>query len=474
MAIDDWMYASYMRALPFITGKNDAKTRHPELTRLLLDQLGRPDEGVPAVVITGSKGKGSVAALTFFLLRAAGYRVGLFTSPHLLNVRERIRVDGRAISEHDFVRLSNVVQKAALDVPEKPEAARYLGPVGLALTLAYLYFREQGIDVAVIESGRGGRFDESSIIDHKVAVMTSIFPEHLGTLGPTLQDIVWHKTGIITPSVRDVIIGEQIEEVMTYLKTYQTSDQTFPRWTIFGEDVQADVLALDLAGTKARLSRSYHPSDTSSAHTFKAGVASSSRTLDVTIGLPGAFQAMHAALAWVAAEAVTQTSFPDEIIQQGLKHAYWPGRLEVIGRSPLMLVDGAVSETGANVALALLKQSNVKDCRAVVGLSGDKDIAGVLRALQGKCRRVALTFPQNPYLPRADYTPYVYNKHTKTPGITDRTSHPTEHAVFPNLETAFSWVRYELPPDGGILFLGTQSFVADVLRYVGRSTLDLL
>ncbi|MDY0324115.1 MAG: Mur ligase family protein, partial [Candidatus Carbobacillus sp.] len=263
MAIDDWMYASYMRAHPFITGKNDAKTRHPELTSLLLERLGRPDVGIPAVVITGSKGKGSVAALTFFVLRAAGYRVGLFTSPHLLNVRERIRVDGRAISEKDFVRLSNVVKKAASDVPEKPEAGRYLGPVGLALALAYLYFKEKAIDVAVIESGRGGRFDESSVIDHKVAVITSIFPEHLEALGPTLRDIVWHKTGIITPSVQTVIIGQQTEAVMTYIKAFRDADRAFPRWMIFGEDIKAEVLALDITGTKARLGRCYHPLDPS-------------------------------------------------------------------------------------------------------------------------------------------------------------------------------------------------------------------
>lgn len=467
------MYASYMRALPFITGKNDAKTRHPELTRLLLDRLGRPDAGIPAVVITGSKGKGSVAALTFFLLRAAGYRVGLFTSPHLLNVRERIRVDGRAIPEYDFVRLSNVVKKAALDVPEKPEAAQYLGPVGLALTLAYLYFKEQAIDVAVIESGRGGRFDESSVIDHEVAVLTSIFPEHMESLGPTLRDIVWHKTGIITPTVKEVIIGQQTEEVMTFVKAFRSLEETFPRWTIFGEDIKADILAMDLAGTTARLSSSYHPSAPSSTHIYEAGVASTPRTLDVTIGLAGAFQAMHAALAWVAVEALIQRPLSNTVIQQGLKQAYWPGRLEVIGRSPLMLVDGAVNACGAREALMLMKRAKVSDCQAVVGLSGDKDIAGVLQALQGACRRVALTYPQNPYLPRADYSSYVDNKPTDSQAITRAISNSTEYALFPNLETAFSWVHDERAADEGVLFLGTQSFVADVLRYVGRSTLDL-
>lgn len=470
MAIDDWMYASYMRARPYIRGKGDAKTRHPELTRLLLDKLGRPDEGVPAVVITGSKGKGSVAALTFFVLRAAGYRVGLFTSPHLLNVRERIRVDGRAIPEKDFVRLSNVVKKAALDVPEAPEAARYLGPVGLALSLAYLYFREQGVDVAVVESGRGGRFDESSVIDHDVAVLTSMFPEHLEALGPTLRDIVWHKAGIITPSVRDVIIGRQTEEVMAYLKDERKHEYAFPRWSVFGEDVFAEVLRADLTGTLARLSRLHMSFTTPSSHTHMTGMAPL-RTIDVTVALPGAYQAMHAALAWVAAEALIQKSLSDEVIRQGLKSAYWPGRLEVIERSPLMLLDGAVSDAGAQEALDLMKRSGVSDCRAVVGLSGDKDIAGVVRALQGRCQRIAFTYPKNTYLPRADYSPYVALKCANKKNLDLKS---VRSAEFPDLKRALSWLSDDLSPDGGCLLLGTQSFVADVLQHFGRTTLDLV
>lgn len=153
--VEDMIYSSYLRAINNITQTLDEEVRKPELTRVLLDAVGSPDRNQKYILVTGSKGKGSTSRFISSLLSHLGYKVGLFTSPHLVDFNERIRVNGQAIATEDFVRLGNVIRGGFHQIEEQLAADEYQGPVGVALAIAALYFKEKGTDINVIECGRG-------------------------------------------------------------------------------------------------------------------------------------------------------------------------------------------------------------------------------------------------------------------------------------------------------------------------------
>ncbi|AEJ44250.1 FolC bifunctional protein [Alicyclobacillus acidocaldarius subsp. acidocaldarius Tc-4-1] len=191
-----WIFSSYSRVPRERRQGFDRDVRHPEWTRQLLDAMGRPDERVYSVAVTGSKGKGSHAILTAAMLQQVGVRVGLFTSPHLIDFLERIRLQGVPIPEEDFVRVGELVRAAAsaLPVPED----QYIGPVGLVAVMAAKWYEEQSVEAAVYELGRGARHDDVNQVVHRGAIIAPIFGEHLDRLGPTWEDVVIAKMGILT------------------------------------------------------------------------------------------------------------------------------------------------------------------------------------------------------------------------------------------------------------------------------------
>ncbi|MFS8580060.1 MAG: bifunctional folylpolyglutamate synthase/dihydrofolate synthase, partial [Novibacillus thermophilus] len=211
--VEQWVYASYLRAKDRLTDTLDEKVRRPQLTRLLLDRLASPDRSDYNVVVAGSKGKGSTSVMLAEILRQHGWRVGLFTSPHLICFTERIRLNGDVISDGDFVRLARRVKEVADPIAERLAEHEYVSPVGLAAVMAALYFHEQGTDVNIWECGRGALFDDVNQVVHQEAVITPILSEHLTQLGPDWQEVVRHKLGVVTSTVRHVYIGKQDPQV---------------------------------------------------------------------------------------------------------------------------------------------------------------------------------------------------------------------------------------------------------------------
>jgi dihydrofolate synthase/folylpolyglutamate synthase len=290
-----------------------------ERVALALKNLGNPQQQFAAIHIAGTNGKGSVAAMLHSILGAGGYRVALYTSPHLLSFTERIRIGAREITEEEVVDLAREIHGAA--------TVR-----GIELTffefvtvMAFLHFARQGVDLAVVEVGLGGRLDATNVLDSEVAVITTIGLDHQEFLGDTVQSVAREKAGIIKPR-RPVIIGRVPPEVATLLAQAAAEQHAAARW--LGSDfvVAGDVpFRFDGIGC----------------------------VLDgLSVGLRGSYQHDNAATA-IAAALQVRGRFPlsDTAIRRGLANVRWPGRLDIVQGEPLVLLDGAHNVDGM-VALA--------------------------------------------------------------------------------------------------------------------------
>jgi dihydrofolate synthase/folylpolyglutamate synthase len=422
------LFRSYMRAAPLLRGP-DELTRRPDLTATLLADLGHPERGLPCVLVAGSKGKGSTAAFSDRLLRGAGLRVGLFTSPHLLDVRERIRVDGRAISPDDFVRLVELARPAidALDAQLTPPA--YLSPVGLLLAIALLYFHERGVQAGVIEAGRGARFDDTRVVEHPAAAITPIYVEHDAQLGPGLRRIAWHKAGAISEG-GVVATARQRAEVLKVLA--EEASRRGARLRSVGRALKTRVSA-DGTGSVRTPLRGY---------------------TGLRPGLLGRHQVENLAVALASVEALYPPfeRVPDESIRAAVATTRVPGRSQILQRDPLVLLDGTINRAGARAFLAAAQPLSRGPISAVVAVPSDKDYPGVLRTIAPHVRRLWLTRATNPTLHFDDAPLHLAQQ--------------LHRAVTyePDPARAIDAAMGSVGSEGAVWLLGTQSFVADALR----------
>jgi len=310
-----------------------------ERVMLALKNLGNPHKRFAAVHIAGTNGKGSVAAMLHAILGAAGYRVGLYTSPHLVRFTERIRVGTESIAEAEVVILAREIRSAA--------TVR-----GIDLTffefvtvMAFLHFARQGVELAVVEVGLGGRLDATNVLDPEVAVITTIGLDHQEFLGETLASVAREKAGIIKPG-RPVILGAVPQEVEH----------------IFGETA---------VERRAPMYRAKHDFRVTGASPFRfQGMG-----LDVgglEIALRGSYQRENAATAVAAAILLRRRfAFDAEAIRRGLVEVRWPGRLDVVHTAPLVVLDGAHNVDGITAL--------VPELPAVIGGRAVRLLFGVMR-----------------------------------------------------------------------------------------------
>lgn len=273
-----------------------------------LERLGNPHKAFPSIHIAGTNGKGSVAAMLHAVLGAGGYRVGLYTSPHLVRFTERVRVGDREIEEEAVVALANELREATAGIE--------LTFFELGTVMAFVYFARAGIDIAVIEVGLGGRLDATNVIDPLVSVITTIGLDHTEFLGATIEAIATEKAGIIKPG-KPVVIGRLAHEAEEVVRRV-------------ARERQAPVFALgtdfDVAGGQGDA-------------TFTALGWSFS---GIRLGLGGAFQIENMATALAALTQIRPAFAIDErAVREGLASVRWPGRLEQVSSDPLVLLDGA-------------------------------------------------------------------------------------------------------------------------------------
>jgi len=318
--------------------------------RALLDRLGRPERAYGVIHVAGSNGKGSVCAYLDRILREAGLRVGLYTSPHLHSFTERIRVNGVPIAETRVAAYTEELRKVAGSLPNTF--------FEFTTAMALLHFQRERVDFAVLETGMGGRLDATNAVEcPRVTVITSICRDHAAHLGDDLATIAGEKGGIIKPGV-PLVLGRQAVEVDRVFHSLARERQAPVR------DV-GNVLGPD--GDDAPLSWRGHRWELEGLRP----------------GLPGAHQRENLALALGAAEVLAEQGVPltPAVARAGLAKTRWPGRLEWWGGERRILLDGAHNEGGAAVLADYLRRLEPRVVRWVVGLKGDKEASAILSPL---------------------------------------------------------------------------------------------
>lgn len=360
------------------TGRFDER---PDLAPILalLEALGDPHVGRPTVHITGSKGKGSVAAMVESCLRAAGHTTGLYTSPHLHTYRERIRIGGNPVSEDEFISLTDAVSRAVDEITPALGDRRLL-TFDLLTAMGFLAFRDDDVDAQVIEVGLGGRLDSTNVFETKdVAVFTPISLEHTDILGDTAERIARDKAGIIAQESTVVLAPQPYAEAA---------------------DVIREAEAINV-GHLVDVARDY--SWSASEHGLHGQIVRVERAAGVVearVPLIGAHQAENVATAVATIDALTtRTSLrvADDAIVAGLGAVSWPGRMEVLREHPLVIADGAHNrESARRLVEALRDYASVERATFIVGSLADKNIEALAEEISPLAERVIATRSRHP------------------------------------------------------------------------------
>jgi dihydrofolate synthase / folylpolyglutamate synthase len=354
---------TYDEALAFWYGRINYEVRAAkpgdmklERMRALLRLLGDPHDRVRLVHVTGTKGKGSTCAMIASILRRAGYRVGLFTSPHLEHVEERMQVDGVPITHAELAARMDEVAVAVRQLEDGRSPGITFFEIGTAL--GFLHFCYRRCDIAVIEVGLGGRFDSTNVCKPLVSVVTNVGFDHMAQLGHTLEEIAFQKAGIIKRGVPVVsgVTHEGAREVIHKV----TGEMGAPLWeAAVSRDPRRRVLAL-----------------------------------------LGSHQIHNAAVAVAAIEQLQESGMPisEAAIERGLATVRWPARIECVGRDPVVILDTAHNVPSAEALVATLRESFPVPGRKslVFAVSSDKQYPEMLRILSGYFDHFHLTKYGNP------------------------------------------------------------------------------
>lgn len=343
--------------------------------RALAAALGNPQETFRTVHIAGTKGKGSTCEMIAAMLEACGYTVGLYTSPHLQDVRERIRLNRQMIPQGDFARLAEQVAKAAVGIePVHGEATFF----ELTTMMAFLYMAEQAVDVGVIEVGLGGKLDCTNIITPEVAAVATIGMDHMEILGETLEKIAVQKAGIFKPNVPAITI-EQDAKVLEAMRGVAT--QVGAPFEVVGKDCEFSV-------------RFDQPANASSPQAYIQLTTQRNDYDFVPVPMAGEHQAHNCGLALMVVDHLIERGLvcPMEQVIQGLATARLPGRFEVVNGSPRTIFDCAHNPESIRALTKTLGQYVQYDSLTVVfGVAMDKDIPPMLKALAGTADKVIFT-----------------------------------------------------------------------------------
>lgn len=428
------IYHSYVLAQPSISpGLLDIYKRHPGYCRQLLLDLGLSLSQPPSVLITGSKGKGSTSAIIASIMQAAGYKTGLFTGPHLVDFCERVRINWQKISEPDLIRLTEKVMAHVEKMQASMPPDHYLGPVGIVLAVALLWFQEENTDFHVLECGRGALADDVNVMANRWSVLTPIMFEHQDQLGPTLLDIAANKMAVVKSGQEICVSYRQQPEVTTLLRSLCRAVGVPLK--LGGEDFSVAVVSAGLEG---------------SAFAYQ----SARRKSLFHIPLAGRFQAFNAGVAIALAEEVSP-GISDEILQAGLDNARWPGRCQLVAGTPPILLDGAINAESAGYLRELLTGGQMP-LYIVLGVPADKDWQGVIRTLAPEGESVWLTRASNNSLvfPAAEEALATGEKYNANVRVTEGVGEALDEAIA------------AAGTEGAVVVAGTMSLLRDAKIYI--------
>ncbi|NLG84008.1 MAG: bifunctional folylpolyglutamate synthase/dihydrofolate synthase [Firmicutes bacterium] len=404
----------------------------------LMDLLGHPERSLRVVHVAGTNGKGSTVAMLDAILRAAGIRTGRWTSPHLEDFRERLVVDGEPVPPEALAAAFTRVWAAVEKIKDSP--AGHPTQFEVATATAFLALAEARPEIAVIEVGLGGRYDATNVVAPLVAVITPLALDHTERLGPDLAAIAREKAGIIKPGVT-VVSAPQEDEAMAVVTAEAARHRV--RLRKVGEDFFFQPVAAGEEGTFVRLR---------GAHDYGL----------VRVNLLGGHQAVNAAVAVAAAEALAEETglvIPPAAVHRGLDGVAWPGRLEVISRTPLVVLDGAHNPHGL-LALRRAVGEVFRRERAdfLFGSLANRPLPAMAAILAPVARRVVAAPVEGGTAPGVD--PLTVREAFSSLGV------PAVAAADP--EEALSSALAALPPDGLLCVCGSLYLVGAV-RHLCRS-----
>jgi dihydrofolate synthase/folylpolyglutamate synthase len=381
---------SYNQALDYLYSFVDYSLKHASelakadfnLDRMfaLMESLGNPQNRYPIIHVAGTKGKGSTSALCASSLKVAGYQVGLYTSPHLLDYCERIQINGTPISHGQLVELVEEI---------KPHVAKIekLTTFEITTALAFMAFAKYGVNAAVFEVGLGGRLDATNIVTPKVSVITSLSYDHTAVLGDTLTLIAGEKAGIIKQGV-PVVSSPQKDEALAVVE--RVAKLKNAELTLVGGDVKFELLESSLEGQRLKVEGQRL---NMSPSTFQP-----SNLQPVTFDIPllGKHQIENAATAYAALKA-SGIFITDEQIQKGFSLVKWSARFEVARRDPPVIFDSAHNQDSfSKLSETLETYFPDKKVYLIFGASEDKNIPGMFAELKSKIKKIIITRADHP------------------------------------------------------------------------------
>ena len=382
----DYKKVDYKKAVDRLLGLTDLErvsgqathARRYDLGRMhaLLERLGNPHLDIPTVHIAGTKGKGSTAAMVSSVLSAQGYRPGLFISPHLHSFRERIQLLNQPINEGEFASLVEGLWPVVEEMNQE-ETHGQVTTFELLTAMAFVHFKQQDAGVQVIEVGLGGRLDSTNLVQPRVCVLTSISLDHTGILGDTLEKIAYEKSGIIKPGAT-AVVSPQTPEVTRVIEQ-ACQERKVPLVSVERECSWSK-------GESSLEGQGFH-------------LSSPWGRFHLWIPLLGRYQMENAATALAALQVLDQKGFTisGEALSQGFQSVRWPGRLEVLKRTPPLVVDGAHNPYSAGrLREALHEYLRFQRLICIVGVLADKQLQGIAQELAKAASLVIATRSRHP------------------------------------------------------------------------------
>jgi dihydrofolate synthase / folylpolyglutamate synthase len=341
-----------------------------------LQLLDNPHLKAKSLLITGTNGKGSTSAMLASVLTTNGFKTGLYTSPHLHTMRERFVIDGGMISEKEVAEITTLIQPC-IEAVNREAVFGILTVFEILTILAFVYFASNKCDFQVMEVGMGGKFDATNVIKPEICILTSISYDHMEVLGDTLTKIAGEKCGIIKPG-SVVISHPQNEEVMNVIKS-TCLEKGVPLFEV-GKDVIPKPLCHDCEHQELWVEGRFE-------------------NYKVSLPLLGQYQLNNAAAAVAALEVLVEKGYQisKDAIEKGLRKVEFPGRMQIVSRNPLIVVDGGHNPGAAhNLKESLLQYFEPVNSILVIGVSGDKDIPGIVKELAPIFNKVIVTRANNP------------------------------------------------------------------------------
>jgi len=424
-------------------GRELASPSQPSATKfdlanitVLCERLGHPELAFESVHIAGTNGKGSTAAMLESILRAAGLRTGLYTSPHLERINERIRLDGKEISDADFAATFTRLHEVIEELLAAGRLAAHPTFFECVTALAFDFLASAGAQFAVCEVGMGGRLDATNILLPEVAVITQIDFDHENYLGHSIEEIAGEKAGIIKPGSRVVSAAE-------HLLARVVIRQRVARQSAFLVEIENAFRIEDVSSHRGCFS-------------FTAISTDSEARIPVALQLPGRFQIRNALTAIAAARMLAERGAPidDDAIARGIASTAWPGRLERIGERPEIYVDGAHNPAGAR-ELAVFWDAFLpgRNIFLIYGALRDKAVDEVAGLLFPRASTVILTSPAQP-------------RAISAPVLAEMTAHHANRVeIITDPEKAFERALELASPEDVIFVTGSLYLVGDLRRY---------